>query len=61
MGFFVESVCSAQAVLASDLQPSQHTLEPLEGRWWKKRWSGDRAKSALAAAVAALQVHLWTV
>jgi hypothetical protein len=52
---------SAQAVLASDLQPSQHALEPLEGRWWKKRWSGDRAKSALAAAVAALQVHLWTI
>ena len=45
-----------QAVLAADLQPSEGVLEPLDGRWWKKRWSGDRAKSALAAAVAALQV-----
>ncbi|EIE21728.1 hypothetical protein COCSUDRAFT_47922 [Coccomyxa subellipsoidea C-169] len=44
-----------QAVLAADLQPSEGVLEPLDGRWWKKRWSGDRAKSALAAAVAALQ------
>lgn len=50
---------AAQALLAAELQPRREALEPLEGRWWKKRWSGDRAKSALAAAIASLQVPTW--
>ncbi|CAL8471780.1 g11322 [Coccomyxa elongata] len=51
-----------QGLLAAELRPSPILLEPLEGRWWKKRWSGDRAQSALAAALSALQKRrgLWT-
>ncbi|BDA47154.1 probable PHD finger protein MALE MEIOCYTE DEATH 1 [Coccomyxa sp. Obi] len=51
-----------QELLTAELRPSPILLEPLEGRWWKKRWSGDRAKSALAAALSALQKRrgLWT-
>jgi hypothetical protein len=49
-----------QELLSAQLRPTRECLDALEGRWWKKRWSGDRANSALLHAVRALQVR-WTV
>ena len=45
-----------QGELAQELEPSQGGLQPLTGRWWRKRWSRDRATGAMDQLLKLLEV-----
>ena len=48
-----------QELLAGQLTAARgHALPQLEGRWWKKRWSGERARAVLKLSLEVLQVHI---
>ena len=45
-----------QAELAQELEPGQGGLQPLTGRWWRKRWSRDKATGAMDQLLKLLEV-----
>ena len=46
-----------QDKLALELEPSQGGLQPLTGRWWRKRWSKDKATGAMDQLLKLLEVR----
>ena len=45
-----------QAELAQELEAGQGGLQPLTGRWWRKRWSKDKATCAMDHLLKLLEV-----
>ena len=45
-----------QADLAQELEAGQGGLQPLTGRWWRKRWSKDKATGAMDHLLKLLEV-----
>ena len=45
-----------QAELAQELEPVQGGLQLLTGRWWRKRWSRDKATGAMDQLLKLLEV-----
>ena len=45
-----------QAELAQELEAGQGGLQPLTGRWWRKRWSRDKASGAMDQLLKLLEV-----
>lgn len=45
-----------QSKLAAELDASRGGLEVLSGRWWRKRWSRDKAESAMDHLLKLLEV-----
>ena len=45
-----------QAELAQELEAGQGGLQPLTGRWWRKRWSRDKATGAMDQLLKLLEV-----
>ena len=46
-----------QAELAQELEAGQGGLQPLTGRWWRKRWSKDKATGAMDQLLKLLEVN----
>lgn len=48
--------CAAQAELAAELEGGKGSLEALGGRWWRKRWSRQKAEAAMDQLLRLLEV-----
>jgi len=45
-----------QAELAAELEGEKGSLEVLDGRWWRKRWSRQKAEAAMNHLLRLLEV-----
>lgn len=50
-----------QAELAAELEGGKGSLEVLGGRWWRKRWSRQKAEAAMSHLLRLLEVRAPTL